>query len=185
MLSPKFYKNFLAACKDLRTTSGSVHSAAGAFEMLQIMDNSVYRPEWFKVYELVDPLTFNRYGDKSLQFMDSRMLWTLDAMREYFNRPIVVNNYMTAKPGVYVYKFSGLRLPDSLDNDADRSQHIYGRAGDLKVFELSAEEVRQEIKAKWKTEPAFRFITAIEDKVNWLHIDCRNTNSEQLLVFSK
>jgi len=111
------------------------------------------------------------------------MLWTFDAVREYFDKPTIINNYIHAKAGQPVYKESGLRLAPV--GAATRSQHIYGRAGDLKIQDVTAEDARKEIMARWRKEPAFRFITAIELDVDWLHIDCRNTNMEVLFTFSK
>ena len=183
MLTLKSFTNFLNACKGLRETSGLVHSAAGSFEMLQILDSTVYKPEHFKPWELVPPEIFGAFGDKSLAFLDARILWTADAIREHFNVPAVVNNYNSARPEEYVYSDSGFRL--SPVGAATYSQHLYGRALDIKLKGVDAETARIEIKAKWKSEPAFRFITAVELDVSWLHIDCRNTNSEQLLLFSK
>ena len=183
MLSLKSFTNFLDACKGIRELSGSLHSAAGSFEMLNILNTSVYKPEYFKIYELVPPDIYSSFGDKSLQFVDARIAWTFDAVREHFNAPTVINNYMTAKPGEYVYKESGFR--NIQVGAATHSQHEYGRAGDLKIKGVSAEDARQEIISKWKTEPAFRFITAIELNVEWLHIDCRNTNQDTLMTFTK
>jgi hypothetical protein len=68
--------------------------------------------------------------------------------------------------------------------DATRSQHLYGRALDIKIQDVTAEDARKEIKAKWKVEPAFRFITAMEEGVSWLHVDCRNTNLNELFTFT-
>jgi hypothetical protein len=183
MLSPIYYKNMLAACKFVRESTGDLHSAVGTIDAAAIFDTAVYKPEHFRIDEIVDPATFATYGEKSLWFMDSRILWTADAIREYFNKPCIVNNYNIAKPGEYVYRDSGLRLEPV--GAATRSQHIYGRALDIKIQGVLAGDARMEIKSKWKAEPAFRFITAIEDGVNWLHIDCRNTNSDQLLIFTK
>ena len=183
MLSFKAFSNFLDACKGLRAASGAAHTAAGAGEMLYILDTAVYKPEHFKVHEVLDPATFTTYGDKGLWFMDARILWTFDALREYFDKPIIINNYIFAKDGAPVYKESGLRLVPV--GAASRSQHLYGRAGDLKVQDITAEDARKEIMARWRVEPAFRFITAIELDVSWLHIDCRNTNQSTLLTFTK
>lgn len=183
MLSLKTFSNFLDSCKGIRDLSGSLHTATGSFEMLQILDTSVYKPEYFKTYELVPPEVFSVLGEKALALMDSRILWTFDAIREYFKAPITINNYTTAKPGEYIYKDSGFRVAPV--GSAAYSQHLFGRAGDLKIKGVSAADARAEIKAKWKTEPAFRFITAIEDGVSWLHVDNRNNNTDQLLIFSK
>jgi hypothetical protein len=151
--------------------------------MSQVFDNAIYKPEHFKVFEVVDPITYSAYGDKSLWFMDSRILWTADALRDYFGKPCIINNYMTAKQGEYVYKDSGLRY--QVNPGAERSQHLYGRATDIKIQGVSANDARQEILSKQKTEAAFRFITAVELDVSWLHVDCRNTNQPDILTFSK
>lgn len=176
------YKNVLSVCDKARDASGIMHSLTGAISMSQIFDNACYRPSNFKTYEYIDPITYAKYGEKSLWFMDSRILWTADAIREYFNLPCVINNYITAKDGD-IYKESGLRYDTALG--AERSQHLYGRAVDIKIHGLSADDARKEILDKQKTEPAFRFITAIELDVSWLHVDCRNTESDTIYTFTK
>jgi len=181
MLSLTALKNILNICDQARDISGQLHSVTGAISMSQVFDNAVYKPEYFKTYEVVDPITFATYGDKALQFMDSHILWTFDALREYFNTTIIINNYNNPKTGT-VYKDSGLRIKPV--GTSARSQHLYGRAGDLKITGVSAEEARQEIIKNHRTSPAFRFITAIELGVSWLHVDCRNTNQDALLTFT-
>ena len=183
MITPKTYKNILSVVEKAQDASGQLHSLAGAISVSSIFDNSVYKPEYFKTYELVDPVTFASFGENSLWFMDSRILWTGDALREYFNAPCIVNNYMTAKTGEYIYKDSGLRY--EINPGAARSQHLYGRALDIKISGISSDDARKEILSKQGSEPAFRFITAVELGVSWLHVDCRNTNKSDIFTFSQ
>jgi hypothetical protein len=183
MLSFSFHKNFLDVLRQTRDVSAKLHGISGAVEQSLMFEDACYKPEYFKAYEIVDPVTFSKFGEKSFQFMDARILWTADALREYFGKPCIVNNYITARPGVPPYKESGFRLAPV--GAALYSQHLYGRALDIKIQDVPAEQARQEIISKHKTEPAFRFITAIEEGVDWLHIDCRNTLQDGLFIFKK
>ena len=71
--------------------------------------------------------------------------------------------------------------PFNCKEGAELSQHKFGRAIDLNPVELLASDIRIDIKAK-KYSYDFRFITCIEDNVNWLHIDCRNTDRLLIIV---
>lgn len=128
----------------------------------------MYRPEYFAIQELVDRATFERFGAGSLMFLNPTALQALDGLRDYFGKPIRVNDWH--KGGRFQYR--GLR-PRGCNVGGDYSQHRLGNAFDCDVIGLSAEEVRQEILSHL-TDPRLELITCIERDVNWLHFDCRN-----------
>jgi hypothetical protein len=73
----------------------------------------------FKIYELVDEKTFDRYGLRAWEFFNPQALRALDNLREFFAAPVTVNNYHSGGP----FHFRGLR-PRSCGNGAELSQHI-------------------------------------------------------------
>lgn len=142
-----------------------------------------YTPTHFITEEFVDPDTFAVRGKDSLGCMDVRMLITADAIREYFNKSMTINNWKWGGNR----KWSGLRTTKSPDY-ITYSQHTFGRAIDFIMKDISAQEIRDEIKSH-QDHPAFRFITAIEDfpEMNWCHVDCRiwKKNEKGIMIFSK
>jgi len=126
---------------------------------------SQYKCEYFKIYELVDPLTYKQYGQSAWQFLDPRLLITIDKLRAVFG-PATINNWKWGGK----FKWSGLRTPECRIG-AKMSQHRFGRAADMKFKNISAKEIRKAI----KSDPMWtKYIHCVENKVNWLHIDVRN-----------
>ena len=126
-----------------------------------------YIPKNFKTQEFVDKATYTKYGDASIWFIDARILITMDKIRDYFGKPITVNNWASGKDR----EWSGLRTPKS-PYYSQYSQHSFGRAVDFLVSGVSAQDVRNEIiKNPW--HDAFKYITTLEDGVSWVHADMR------------
>ncbi len=145
-----------------------------------------------KIYEdhLLDRV--NRVVSNNIwRLMDRRVIWTMDQLRE-LHGVMIVNDYMWGGNNQY----RGYRPPlDILDIDdlvrqiaaynpgdalfykprfsSFTSQHCLGQAIDCKFKYKSAEEVRQHIKTN-PTLPAYKYITAVEEGVTWLHFDVRN-----------
>lgn len=144
------------------------------FSMEKLM--KFYKPKHFRTEELVHPEIFKRFGENSLQFLDARMLWTLDAFREVYGS-ITINNWCFGGKRVD----SGLRLSLS-ETGAPFSAHKFGRAFDLIIKNISAETIRQEMKSYPSTE-RFQYITRCEEGVSWLHIDNLSIPQKSILFF--
>ncbi|MFW6247426.1 MAG: hypothetical protein ACOC22_04635 [bacterium] len=140
-----------------------------------------YAPKNFKVQEFVDRETFDKRGKRALSVIDWRMLWTADAIREYFDKPIIINNWHLGGDR----EWSGIRFENS-PYYSRFSQHSFGRALDFVIPEMSAYDVRMTI-INNPNEKAFQYITALEhyDTMSWIHIDCRILidNQERFFVF--
>ena len=125
----------------------------------------MYKPVWFKAYELVDSATYKKFGENAIQLFNPLALMAIDKIRERFGVPVTINNWYGGGP----FRWRGLRT--ILCNEgAQWSQHRVGGAFDLDVEGYSAEEVRLEILNK----KGCGLITCIEADVNWVHIDVRN-----------
>jgi hypothetical protein len=135
----------------------------------------LYRPRFFQVEELVSPTVFNTLGERAWLVMDYRILRTVDAVREFFGRPVTINNWHLGGNRTC----SGFREP-TCTVGAKFSQHRFGRAVDLLVRDLSADHVRGEI---LKNLPHFMYVTAMEDGVSWVHLDCRATAGSDIFLF--
>lgn len=134
-----------------------------------------YEPKHFIVQEFVDSISFSERGKKAISVMDWRMLWTADAIREYFNKPVIINNWHTGGNR----RWSGIRYKES-PYYSSYSQHSFGRAIDFYIEGMDSADVRAEI-INNPYENAFKYITTLEDfdEMSWVHIDCRVLRNDQ------
>jgi hypothetical protein len=140
--------------------------------------NAYYCPQHFDVREFVPPETYKIHGDSSLMFIDERLLRTMDLIRDWFNRPVVINNWNTG--GHLQYR--GYRPPECKEGAAE-SQHRFGRACDFDVEGLSAEAARK-ILLDHQSDASFQFIRRIELGTSWVHIDLANVDSVNIYTFT-
>lgn len=134
-----------------------------------------YKPKFFQIQELVDKVTFARFGERAWMFFNPVFLRSLDRVRHHFDAPVTVNNWRSGGP----FSQRGLRVTTNVG--ATYSQHRFGNAGDYDIEGYSAEEVRQEI-INNKDHHNFELITCVEVDVKWVHHDCRNINNRILLI---
>jgi len=127
---------------------------------------SQYVPKHFKIYELVNKSTYAKYGEKAWWFLDDRLLKIIDTIREDLG-PMTVNSWYWGGP----FQWRGLRTSEYYQGKPSQSQHSFGRAVDFDVKGMTADEVRLHI----RNNPEYG-ITAIENDVNWVHIDIRNVD---------
>ena len=93
----------------------------------------MYIPEYFEAHEFVDRATYEKYGDRSLMFMDDRILRVVDNLRYAFDVSIKINDWKWGGN----YEWSGLRTKESPWFNP-YSQHSFGRALDIKVSGMTA-----------------------------------------------
>ena len=121
---------------------------------------------YFKAYELVDRLTYERLGEKALDLFTPEILEALDGVREFFDEPITVNNWISGGR----FQWRGYRTPEKAKMlGSPNSEHAKGNAFDFDVKGMTAQEVRQNIILN-KDNPL------LKDSVNWVHMDCKPIN---------
>jgi hypothetical protein len=136
----------------------------------------MYRCQHFDVRELVPEETYRVMGYKAWWLLDTRLLITLDALRERFG-PVIVNTWWSLRlVDAYGHRNqSGFRTRGHYSSMVkflrSHSQHKYGRAVDCLFADVSVGGVREFIVAN---PDVFPLITAVEKDVPWLHIDVRN-----------
>jgi hypothetical protein len=69
--------------------------------------------EHFMLDEFIDPVTYNQHGERSRDFIDSRLFDIAEFIRVESGAPVVINNYLYAKASIHIYKESGTRRPES------------------------------------------------------------------------
>lgn len=126
------------------------------------------KAEHFKIYELVPPSVYEKYGERAWWFIDESLIALIDAMREQFGSA-TINDYKWGGK----YSQSGFRTAESQYYNPF-SQHAMGRAVDLKFRDYTANEVRAAMlinPEKWlKICPSI----TLEEDVSWVHVDVRN-----------
>jgi len=134
------------------------------------------KAKFFAIHELVPPHIFEKYGEKAWKFIDSRLIESIDALKEHFNLgTMTINNYYWGGDR----RWSGLRTPKS-PYYSETSQHSLGNAIDAVFSHYSAAEVRNYI---IDNPHKFPHIKGMELEVSWLHIDTRN--EDRLVLFRK
>ena len=133
------------------------------------------KSKYFKIHELVDKITYDKYGEKAWKFLDSRAIEMLDKIKERFsNGTVTVNNYHWEGDR----QWSGLRTPRS-KYFSQYSQHTFGRAFDCVFSDYGAEEVRKYI---LDNKEEFPLVTRMEKDVSWLHFDVANVDKYDNIV---
>ncbi len=121
----------------------------------------------FQVYELVDEETYERMGEAAISLFAPEALEALDGLRDYFDLPIVVNNWHAGGS----WQWRGWRTPEKAKElGAPHSQHALGRAFDCTIHGIPAEEARARILGD-KDHHLLCRITRLEEAVAWVHFD--------------
>ena len=139
--------------------------------------------KYFGIKELVCPHVYELHGESAWQFLDKKLLETLDWLRDNLGKPIIVNNW--AQGGQYSQR--GLRCTrcilviEKVDlRKVYLSAHIQGKAVDFHVVGMTAEEVRQ-----WIIDHAdeLPYPVRLERDVSWVHCDTRCNSYEKVERF--
>lgn len=142
------------------------------------------KSKYFKIQELVSEEVYNKYGENAWQFIDEKLIYTIDTVREFFDEPIIVNNWLWGG----TLKQRGLRAnKDPLVANKKGyyiSQHCLGKAVDFNVKDLTSEEVYNLILQNKDRFPYLKRIENIQYTPTWVHIDVANTNSDDLIIFN-
>jgi hypothetical protein len=139
-----------------------------------------YKPSHFKGYELVNKEVYNKWGEDCIFLFDPKILYSIDNIREYFNKSVHINDWYWNGQ----FKDRGLRQDDSTTG-VTYSQHKYGRAIDFVIDEINSDDIRKVIIDN-KFDDRFSLITALETDIFWVHIDCRNVDTTNgLFLFKK
>lgn len=129
----------------------------------------------FIIKELVPPEVWEAEGERALAHFDERILVSIEQIRSHFNVPVTINNWHLGGQ----FKYRGYR-PQSCNVGAKRSLHRSGGALDFDVRDFTADQVRREI---IKRQDKFHYVKRLEDKVNWVHIDIKDTGRKEILLF--
>jgi hypothetical protein len=128
--------------------------------------------KYFQVWELVDQNTYEQMGVGALSLFNPQILIALDNVREYFGKRVTVNTWHEGGQ----FQWRGYRTVEAahkLGSPTGHEQHQAGNAFDFDVQGLSAEAVRQKIKAD-QDNPLLLNIMRLEANVSCVHMDGKN-----------
>jgi hypothetical protein len=143
----------------------------------------IYEPSYFTLDELACPHIYNHFGKTSWEFFDSRLLITIDRIRERIGKPIFVNDWQIHghfdERGFRCLQCSLVKKAIA-ENRLYVSPHMTGQAVDFDVQGLIAEEVRQWI---IKNQNLWPYPIRLEDGVSWIHMDTRDHGAGKVYLF--
>ena len=120
---------------------------------------------YFEIEELVCDHTYQKWGEKAWQFLDSDYLQCLLIIRrDIIKRPMWCNGTQKKQRGLRCNRCQLVREKTGVYLSA----HCLGKAGDFTITGMSAEQARQTIKANAHLLPCN---IRMEKAVSWLHFD--------------
>jgi hypothetical protein len=140
------------------------------------------KSKYFRIEELVPPETFKAMGEQAWQLIDEPMITLLDALREHFGKPIIINNWHNGGS----YKYRGFR-PKGCKVGKETGEHYKKplNAVDFNVIGKSDWAVKSEImfnQAKFLALGLTR-IESTEVATTWTHIDRKPTGLDHIKIF--
>lgn len=137
----------------------------------------LYDCKHFKLVELVHPQIFKAWGQRCWEFLDPRLLLTLDQLRVRYGS-IYLNNWDAGG----ALESCGLR-PFSSAVGAAMSQHKFGRAGDTHYNGKTPQEVYDDILANAHLFPELRRVEDIVSTPAWIHVDvAQHAQAQQVWI---
>lgn len=135
--------------------------------------------KYFITQELVPPDIYTQYGEKSMWFIDPRLIILADFLREFVGQPMTINNWDSG----HTLSLRGFRPPDTTVGGR-LSQHKFGRAFDCSFDDILPRTVYNSILSNEKLfmEQGLTTLENIEFTKSWLHCDIRHTGSSSLLI---
>jgi len=134
---------------------------------------------YFEIVEFIPPVIWNKFGDKSIWFMDRRIFLLADFIRSRFGKPMTINNWNAGG----TFSLRGFRPPDTTTGGA-LSQHKFGRAIDFNIEGSTPQEIYKDIVDNFDIYSKAG-LTTVEDiafTTGWNHVDIRIHNENKLLI---
>ena len=143
-----------------------------------------YRPQFFKLYELVCPDVYSKLGEMAWQLLDEKATVTVDWIRRTLDKEITINNWHDGGD----FSQRGLRciqcqiVKDAcLHGDVYVSAHILGRAFDFDVKGMTADDVRVWLALNKEKLP---YPIRLERDTVWCHLDTEQVGDIKVYLFN-
>lgn len=131
--------------------------------------------KFFSIQDLVCDHAFAKFGEIAWQFLDTEYLHTvLIVRRDIIQAPMICNFKGHYQRGLRC-NICQLVKDKTEANQIYLSAHCNGAGGDYSSPKMTAEQMRQKIKANAYLLP---YNIRIEKGVTWLHLDCYDTGEK-------
>jgi len=130
--------------------------------------------------EVIHPDIYSQRGQKSIQLIDIRIVLAAQLLRDTIGKPIHINNWWHGGK----FQNRGLR-PFNSTVGARWSQHKYGRGLDFHIEGMTPSQIQAVILQHEEMFITKQWITVMEDvrdTPSWVHIDCRYTGEDQIVI---
>lgn len=133
----------------------------------------------FDIREFVPKIIWDNYQENSIWFVDPRIIAIAQNVRDYFSAEMTINDWHYGG----TFQNRGYRTPASKIG-AHYSQHKFGRAIDFNIKGLTAKECYKIIQVNhdWFHLRGVKAMEDIRDTPTWIHLDCRNTLLNHILI---
>lgn len=133
----------------------------------------------FYLQEFVPKILYNNFVEKSIWFIDPKIVKIAEFFRKRFGKSMYINNWLFGG----TFEQRGFRYPNS-DVGSWLSQHKFGRAIDFNIRGFTSDEIRDDI---FSNESLYFNIgiTAVEHgdyAPTWVHIDIRPSDDDKILI---
>ena len=137
----------------------------------------------FSIKEFVPKGIWNRFRQRSIMFLDQKVVFLAQGVRDYFDRSVTINNWpWYQENGAPYYNYSGYR-PPICPVGAPLSRHKMGKAIDIKVDGISAPEVQKAIQENYENIFKPLGLSAMElDTDTWTHLSVEWTLIDGLVL---
>lgn len=142
--------------------------------------------QYFSIKELVDPYTYNKFGETSWQFLQKDFLEVVLVIREeILKQPMLCNSW--ARGGKYSqrgFRSNICEIPKmkTFNEQLYNSAHCLGCGADFTLAGMSADEARTLILRQGDILPVN---IRMENDVDWLHIDTFDPGREEKVYVFK
>lgn len=140
------------------------------------------KARYFSIEELVCPHVLEKYGEKAWMFLDDRLIYNLDTIRERIGKPIFVNIGDLTQRGLRCTKCEIVKQKVEA-GEVYLSAHIMGKAADFNVRDIEAEVMRLWLAKNGHLLP---YPIRLESGVSWVHMDIfPNELGQKVYIFKK
>jgi hypothetical protein len=139
----------------------------------------------FVIQDFIPNHIYKRYKDKSIRFINPKVVSMAECLRNRFNSDVVINNWHKYNDGEYYFNFSGYRPPDC-KKGSFMSRHKQGLAIDIKIRGLLSSEIEEDIIKNYDLMYKQSGLTTIEFGNKYhVHLSCEWTMTDQLNIIKK
>lgn len=135
--------------------------------------------KYFVVQSFVPKSYYDYFGEHAIRFVDPWLIFACQFIREYFNKPMILNNYHLGGK----LQNRALRAPFSKVG-GKLSFHKFSEAGDFNIVGMDDFKVyKTMLKDPVFYDAGIRRLERIEFTPGWIHFDRKETDKKKIITF--